>query len=522
MNKRTVPLNIVISYPVYWNRYRIFRDYIQNFYDSVDMHDWKEEFHYSYKDSKLSMWVENVTFSYEWLLHIGASTKTGATGRKSAGYFGEGFKIASLCALRDYDWDICMSSGDWSMSVVKINQKVDGTEVEMLAYDIETRTSVDESRLELYPISQKEYEEFLAVINSFLYDGNPLLGEKIWEGRQGAAYICNTERYNDKLPCTSEYGRKGMVFCDYQLLGSNPFGLCICQHNYNQKDRERSMLYKFEVIQVFGEVCAYISPEGAMKVLEKMRRCWSMMPKGKIDISSWAPVIHTLVVRIALSDSVTRMFREKYPNLIYLTPTFTASDKNRRREAYAWLRRQEKDYRVVQVSFERLGYHSLEKECEDNNGFVLDDNPNDMESICMDIIEEAIAEIYGRFFTVEKFPERKIITNDTAIYHGMAYVIKNRKRMENEYGLRIKNNVRQIYLKRMVFRKDGFYDALSTYIHEYCHSFGGDSSQSFSLALTIAIEILMENHDALQKYKIKWEKIFDDRFHNVHKPCRKC
>lgn len=82
------------------------------------------------------------------------------------------------------------------------------------------------------------------------------------------------------------------------------------------------------------------------------------------------------------------------------------------------------------MSFERLGYHSLEKECEDNNGFVLDDNPNDMENICMDIIEETIAEIYGRFFTASKFPERKIITNDTAIYHGMAYVIKNRKRMD--------------------------------------------------------------------------------------------
>lgn len=98
-----IPLNIVMTYPVHWQEYEILRDFIQNFYDSVSKEEWQERFHHEYSSHTIRMWVENVTFSYEWLLHIGASTKTGNSA-ENAGYFGEGFKIASLCAFRDRHW----------------------------------------------------------------------------------------------------------------------------------------------------------------------------------------------------------------------------------------------------------------------------------------------------------------------------------------------------------------------------------------------------------------------------------
>ena len=102
-----IPLNIVKTYPVKWTKYNVFRDYIQNFYDSVGYCLWKDRFCFEYSNGLLSMWVEDICFSYEWLLHIGASTKTDAF-LNNAGYFGEGFKIASLCAVRDYRWKIKM------------------------------------------------------------------------------------------------------------------------------------------------------------------------------------------------------------------------------------------------------------------------------------------------------------------------------------------------------------------------------------------------------------------------------
>lgn len=507
MENEIIPLNIVMTYPVRWSRYKIFRDYIQNFFDSVGPHEWKKRFGYSFENGKLCMWVEHTVFSYEWLLHIGASTKTGDMKKKNAGYFGEGFKIASLCALRDFRWNIVMSSGNWKLEVMKLQQDIDSTKVDVLAYDVQSRKSLDESRLELYPVTSEDYQEFLTALNSFYYDGNPLLGEKIWEGEKGAVYTCNTKQYTGNLPSTYQFGRKGAVFCAYQLLGSNPFGLCVCLHDYRQTDRERSTLYAFEVVQAFGEVCTQISPEGAVKVLEKMRRYWNSVTGKKIDVGSWAPVIRTLIDRITRSGEAVRSFREKYPFLLYLPPVQSVREKNRRSEAYTWLRQQETPYVTVQVSFEMMGYPSLEEECEKNGGFVQDSNPDPNENRYMEIVEEVVKEIYSDFFRIDggDMPERKVIANDQASYHGMASLKKRKPPLINERGLKLRNIVCQIYLKKTVFRKTGFYDALATYIHEFCHSFGGDASQSFSFALTLAIEILMENHTVLQKYKERWE-----------------
>ena len=134
---KTVSVNIVMTYPVHWTRYQVLRDFVQNFYDSIGAGDWYRSFHYSFNDSVLSMWVENSSFSYEWLMHIGASTKTNNS-NEYAGFFGEGFKIASLCAIRDFGWEVEMYSDDWRIEVTEIDQVIDHTHVKMLAYNIST------------------------------------------------------------------------------------------------------------------------------------------------------------------------------------------------------------------------------------------------------------------------------------------------------------------------------------------------------------------------------------------------
>ena len=208
----------------------------------------------------------------------------------------------------------------------------------------------------------------------------------------------------------------------YQLLGSNPFGLSFCLHDYAQQDRERNELYYFEVVQVIGELCTYLSSDAAVKILEKMRRYWNSVPK-EIDLSSWAPVIRALIVKISFSYKDTQNFRKKYPHLLSLPPVKTVQEKNQRSLAYTWVRQQTTSYLLVQVSFELLGYPSLEEECEKYGGFILDDNPNELENKCVDIIETLIKEIYGKFFQIndKNMPERKIISNNSASYMSLVW-----------------------------------------------------------------------------------------------------
>ena len=210
-----IPLNIVTSYPVNWTRYQVLRDFVQNFYDSVGFRDFNKRFQYQYhaEDHALHISVEHVVFNYEWLLHIGASTKQ--VDQNNAGYFGEGFKMAALCAQRDYSWQIYMRSGDWEFNVTTTDHQIDDTTLKMLAYDVRTAEKRDESCLIIKGLSDTDYHLFENVILSFYYPENPLFGELLWEDYSGAIYTRSDVPIPTELPCTYKFGRKGCVFCAY-------------------------------------------------------------------------------------------------------------------------------------------------------------------------------------------------------------------------------------------------------------------------------------------------------------------
>lgn len=506
---KTISVNIVMTYPVHWSRYQILRDFVQNFYDAVGYNDWRSRFRYTYSDSTLSMWVEDISFNYEWLLHIGASSKTGHP-NDFAGFFGEGFKIASLCAFRDMGWTIQMMSDNWHITVTSVTQRIDDTPVQMLAYDLSAREQDTETKLILSGLTANDYDLFLTVLDSFFSPDNPIMGKPLWLAKEGAVFLRSRDPINENLPSTHDFGRKGAVFCGYQMLGTNPFGLVICLHRYRKEDRERNSLYSFDVIHVFEEISGYVDPECAFQMLEKMRRYWNSYPQRKYDIHSWSTAINILIRKVASSPEVRAAFVARYENLLCLRRLSTVSERNRRWQAQAWLDQQSKKYTLVKDTFQLLGYPLLEEECERNGGFVNDDSVNALQEQCFIILEEICRTAFSGFFLLVYFPERKIITNTRAVYHGMAVTYRKRHPLMNSKGLKIRSDIGKIYLKASIFTAEGYYDGLSTYLHELCHMFGGDASSSFSLALTYVTEILMENQEIIQSGKNKWLQLFKD------------
>ena len=124
------------------------------------------------------------------------------------------------------------------------------------------------------------------------------------------------------------------------------------------------------------------------------------------------------------------------------------------------------------------------------------------------ILEEVINKTFEGFFTQENFPERRVIKNETASYHGMAKLTKLKKYQINNSGIKIKYRIEKIYFKKTIFNNSGYFDAISTCIHELCHAFGGDSSQAFSNGLTVAMEVLMSNYTVIEEYQSKWKSLF--------------
>lgn len=515
-----VPLNIVYSYPVHWGEYQIIRDFVQNFYDEVSLENWKEEFKYLYDREKniLRMEIANKGFSYEWLLHIGASTKT-EDETVHAGYFGEGFKIASLCAIRDYDWKIAMYSQEWKLEVLTVTKHIDGKNVEMLAYSITETEKLQGSRLEIENFSLDDYNLFLVIQDSFYFPQNKMFGEKIWESEIGAVYERSKYPINSCLPETHKYGKKGAVFCAYQMLGTNPFPLVFCLHDYEKLDRDRRSLHRFEVNNVILEVVTNVTPEAAMVILEKMKVYWNHYPskKNEIEVEGWSAVVNALIRRIRLSDSTTKMFVEKYPNMFCVSRAYSQSDKNRRRQALSWASREREGYIRVKETFCLLGYRFIEDECEANGGFVESNRlPDEMESKCFDILESLVKDIFGNYFGFNNlWPRVRIITNSGAIYKGMATLFKKRELEVNDVGLKICYEMDYVHMQKRLFQEENFAEALSTYVHELCHVFGGDASGKFSNALTTALQILLEHQRKIEKGQAEWSKVLHKKKVNL-------
>ncbi len=142
-----IPLGIAMDYRVRWNMHRILRDFVQNFYDSIGMEHFADEFQYEWEIVEgdricghglqegrqlcIKMRTLGHSFSYEWLHFIGGSTKTGKEGY--AGEYGEGFKIALLCLVK-LGGDAVMSSGGWELRPCEYAEKIDGREIPMFGY----------------------------------------------------------------------------------------------------------------------------------------------------------------------------------------------------------------------------------------------------------------------------------------------------------------------------------------------------------------------------------------------------
>lgn len=90
----------------------------------------------------------------------------------------------------------------------------------------------------------------------------------------------------------------------------------------------------------------------------------------------------------------------------------------------------------------------------------------------------------------------------------MAALIKDKSGKTNNHGLPIRYSVQCVFLKKTIFKPENFFDGVATYIHELCHMFGGDSSETFSRGLTAAMEIILKNTDSVQKAQKKWLAAF--------------
>lgn len=509
MEPKVITLNLIYDYPVKWSKYKVLRDLVQNFYDSVTYQAWSERFSYRYEGDSVLFEAKQVSFRYDWLIHIGASTKREKPG-EYAGYFGEGFKIASLCALRDHQWQIEMASQDWRLVVVTSVVEVDGQKLTSLAYQVwQNAETSPHTTLRIRPFSRHDQQLLQSVLSSFFYPQNPLFGAEIWSSKRGAVFYRSPQPKPPAYPTTNDYEGPGIVFAGYQALGSFDYPLIFCAHGFRLNDRERNYFYRMDVIKVIQQVVEELPPEPAAKVLQLLKNRWYDNPKKEYDFKTWHSIIRTLTARVAASPEQKQAWQLRYPNLLVARPIKRSDipNYNKRRQAIAWLRNAERKQQLVQSGFAALGYPSLEEACAQADGFAITREPDAEERKRIQLLETLCQLLLGDFLQKVELPPCQIIKYEGASWRGMATCIPLKTPIPVSSRMNIRYQLSYIALKRSLLFDSEFGVVLSTYLHEVAHMFGSEGSAAFSKALTELLEITLCHTRIIEAFREQWQKL---------------
>ncbi|QEN05600.1 hypothetical protein EW093_13045 [Thiospirochaeta perfilievii] len=254
-------------------------------------------------------------------------------------------------------------------------------------------------------------------------------------------------------PSISKDNGEGITFGSFQALGSLKIPFIFCDHSYKLSDMDRNSFTKIDTINILVSVASNLPSDISRILLGEFESYWYSYPKEKYGHDSYYAFIRKLIIRVSFSGLQTELFRKNNPNLLVANKLLGSNvhKQNLRKFALIWLKKEENRYKLVQDSFERLGYKSLEKACEDAGGYSNVKEPSIIEINYIKVLEK---------LTIDLFKD--------------------------------------------LFNKNSFHSALSTYLHELCHMFGGDKSAKFSLVLTKAIEILIANNHKINNYKKDW------------------
>ena len=494
-------LNLVMSYPINWSIYSVMNNFVQNFYDALKHENFMEHFEYKFEENTIIL-KSDVGFSKEWLFFMGASSKREKE-RKYAGKFGEGFKVASLVAYRDFGLGIQMESRDWRLSVTEAEDEIDGVRVKVLAYDIDSKEYEESSVLTLTNAKPKHFEEIKSQIDHFYYVGNAKFGKVISLGRDYAIY--------ESIKNPKEKRNWGSLFINYQWRDSLDLPIVVCNHNYEVTgdDRDRTSISLYDSNCAIREAFRKINEDEAFVLLEICRPRWKNTFGNDYKGRNWYRMLEILIDKVAYSPHVKRKFLDKYGHEIMTTGFYWWTNSSKKKMALEWFRNS--DYhnktKVVSSLFAEFGIPNIYELCEKNNGFAEEAKPNELQKKYIKILENVAKQYFDNLFCYETLPNCRILLNKEAPILGKAFSQKEDARITNNYGHVVRSRVSNIYLQSYILKSDMFSEALVVYLHELLHQFGGDSSIQFKEALVQMNQIIIDNMVEINMFAKEWRAV---------------
>jgi hypothetical protein len=467
---------------VSWDEASIARDIMQNFYDAN--RDNLAEVVVCSKGRVVQISAPS-RHDLDLLFYL-ASTK----GPDDVGQYGEGFKAAVTCLLRDHRVTPIARSGERVLCIQLADTPVRDTDHYPLIYHFFECESVVENTVLILPdCSKKLVTELEKGLTHFFFDANPLLAGKSWQSYDGSFLIYSTS------------GTTGHVFYRNLKRGEIdglPIVLVINKEykvieNRIKSDRDRKAFGEELMDLFYHTFCKYAFPyshDGQRIIIEAARHRWV---KG-----------HPLLSAVARNVSYrSRLFSDEVAREIFGNGYFARSTSRDPLKQTVYDRLEAEWQRAGKQAlpgyFERFGVLSAERYCEQQEEKAKRESiakgkrgPTRGERESIEILRGLLGDLA---------PELKSLFESRSTTYTIAETEVVLGTLRDGRGFRSSD----VFLAAKLFTGP-FSTAVAVFLHEHAHIFGYDGSRGFTDALTELIETIIAVRSDLDSYETEWEK----------------
>lgn len=480
--KNRLESNVTTAWGVDWDELYIARDLLQNFYDAN-------------KDNVDQIRIERLPdnrviitganpFNLNKLFYLG-SEKTS----EDVGKYGEGFKAAAVCLLRDYNISPIAVSGS-DIYVIRLSETaVPGTKMYPLVYDYYvSNSSTNGTQLILEKCSPLLAETLQQGLSSFFFIKNhPIVGDYVTGANRG-----HIEVYKSK-------NGEGYIYFEKLLraeLGKDLPLVFVFNHPYADikrqigRDRDRRTFSTSSELKIFYSKM-YFSGHPVKEILEITKP--SLWGKGKGHeifhrLSGWQ--IEELFAETLFGDKYFAKSGQSKTDDLIKPAKIEELEENWKLQGRIRLPSYFHKFGVITAE---SYLNEIEKKAkkEERNREQREPTQAELKGIqlcaeIMHLVAPEVKYVFDQSQTIYTIGETESVLGE--LKDGRSY------------------RSREVYLAAKIFTTE-FAEFFSIYIHEHVHIFGQDGSRSFTDSLTRIIESTINYRNRFDSYQRKWEEI---------------
>lgn len=484
---RTVESAVTTAWGVRWNEMQIARDVLQNFYDANK--DQLDKVKVTKHNS--DVWIDApAQFKLERLFYLGSEKAS-----EDIGEYGEGFKAATVCLLRDHGVTPVGISGT-SMVHVRLSPKaVDETRLQPLLYDYYTISPARKGGTIFLPgCSSVLAHELQHGMAHFFSEQNDLLGSPRWE-HWDKEYALYDSRTTDGYIFYRRLKRATIVGIPVVLVIHKPNSRI---DKKVQQDRDRNA-FEDAVLDlcydVFTKKATY-SDVAVQAILSSSKHLWE---RGHPLLSKLAHHMY----QDSANPKIKALFANRYYAASSRASTAVGQLEYESMEA-GW---KKEGRRQLPAYFTAFGVPSAESQIKQRTDKAITEqqkkarSPSRAEQRSMDVLNRVLADLAPVLNAYFRTKEVRYSVAETEAILGALKTGRGYQSIE-------------VFLAASVFIED-FARALAIFLHEHAHVYGYDASRGFTDQLTELIESTIRHRQSLDAYESDWQmacqKVVEER-----------